>query len=278
MRTANLVVSGLGVAALVVAAFMAWRWRDREIRPAPFIATDRRAHFVDAVRSFGVVLTAGVVSGLLVLGFGGRLVMRVLAAASGDSAQGRVTEAGEAVGAITFDGTVGFLIFIGLGGGVLTSVAYLAVRRWLPDNAGQAGLIGAALMIGTLGVVDPLSPDNVDFAILSPRWFAVAILLATAVLFVTTFTGLAAYLEARSTAPGSVFRRWSSAAALPLGLIPPFVMVLALYVGGRTAMAGHASRWFTAQWSTRAGTVVLAVAVLLTMTTSLVAASSIVID
>lgn len=40
---------------------------------------------IDALRTLACVLTAGFVAGLLVVGFGGRLVMRVLAATSGVS-------------------------------------------------------------------------------------------------------------------------------------------------------------------------------------------------
>ena len=36
------------------------------------------------------------------------------------SAQGRLTEAGERVGEITTDGTIGFLVFVGLGGGLVS--------------------------------------------------------------------------------------------------------------------------------------------------------------
>jgi hypothetical protein len=41
----------------------------------------------DALRSVATVLAAGLASGLLVVGLGGRLVMRILAASSGDRAR-----------------------------------------------------------------------------------------------------------------------------------------------------------------------------------------------
>ena len=49
--------------------------------------------------------------------------MRLLAATSGRAAQGRLTEAGERVGEITTDGTIGFLLFVGVGGGLATALA-----------------------------------------------------------------------------------------------------------------------------------------------------------
>ena len=122
--------------------------------------------------------------------------MRLLAATSGRTAQGRLTEAGERVGEITTGGTIGFLLFVGVGGGVVTAIGYLLVRRWLPPTAGRAGMIAGLLLIGTLGVSDPFSPDNVDFAILRPRWLAILSRRPlTGLLFATTYTAVAARLD-----------------------------------------------------------------------------------
>ncbi len=174
MRTANLVVSGLAVAAVVVAAVVAWRGRRLERIPDTGPPATPGEAALTAVRTLGIGLSAGIAAGFLVVGLGGRLVMRVLAATSGDLAQGRTTEAEELVGEITVDGTIGFILFVGLGGGVAASLLYLLTRRVLPRAAGPAGLVLGVLLVGTLGVQDPLSPDNRDFAILEPLWLAVA--------------------------------------------------------------------------------------------------------
>ena len=236
MRTANLVVTALGLAATGAATWIAWQGRALPIHPVRRPAGGWRTEAFDATRTFAATVTAGAVAGLLVLGFGGRLVMRVLAATSGDGVQGRLTEAGERIGAITTDGTIGFLTFIGLGGGVLTAVVYLPFRRLLPDHAGRAGLIIAVLATGTLGVADPLSPDNVDFALLSPLPLAVLLLLLTALVFATTFTALAARFEQISASSISLPRRLATMAVLPLTLlIPPITVGFAAYVGIRSA-------------------------------------------
>ena len=52
-----------------------------------------------------LVVTTGLVTGILVAGAGGRLIMRLLAATSPD-ARGLVTEAGETVGQISVSGTL----------------------------------------------------------------------------------------------------------------------------------------------------------------------------
>ncbi len=236
MRTANLVITVLGLGATGVAAWIAWRWRDLATHPVRRPAVGWRGEVLDAARTFAAAITAGAAAGLLVLGFGGRLVMRVLAATSGDGVQGRLTDADERIGAITTDGTIGFLTFVGLGGGVITAFVYLPLRTLLPDHAGRAGLIAAVIATGTLGVADPLSPDNVDFALLSPLPLAVLLLILTALLFTTTFTALAAKFEQVSSSSAPLPRRLASMAMLPPALlVPPITGSFAIYVGIRSA-------------------------------------------
>lgn len=122
------------------------------------------------------LLAAGLVTGILVLGLGARLMMRVLAVTSPDSAQGRFTDAEFRVGEVTLAGTVSFVLFVGLIGGMLTVGAWVLLRRWLPNRSWTAGLIlagiGAGLLARPVGLIDP---DNRDFLILSPVWLAVLI-------------------------------------------------------------------------------------------------------
>src|SRR5207248_3256002 len=84
------------------------------------------------LRTGTVGMLGGMAAGALVGGFGGRLMMRVLAATSGDGAQGLLTEADERIGRITTDGTIGILIFVGVAGGVVGGLLYVVLRRWLP--------------------------------------------------------------------------------------------------------------------------------------------------
>ena len=237
MRAGNLVVTGLGVSAVAMAAYVSWRWRR-----LPLIATRRdrigwRAALSDATTTLGAVVCAGVISGLLVLGLGGRLVMRLLAATSGRSTQGRLTEAGERVGEITLDGTIGFLLFVGLGGGLLTAIVFLLIRRWLPPTAGTAGLVAGLLLTGTIGVSDPFAPDNVDFTILRPTWLAIVAVAGTGMLFATTYTAVAARLDHLVAARRR--RSWLPCASLALLLLPPLPLLVIGYVGGRVAAQGR---------------------------------------
>src|SRR5687768_11390884 len=94
------------IVAVVVGAAIALRWGHLDVVP-PW-NTDDDGGDVDAGERLrralwfgGVYVYAAIVSGLLVLGPGGRLVMRLLAVTAEEQAQGRRTEAEEIVGVIT---------------------------------------------------------------------------------------------------------------------------------------------------------------------------------
>ncbi len=116
-----------GLAGVLSAVFMAWRWRALPLvhgeHARGAVSASARgdasagAAAVDGLRVVAVSLWAGIVAGLLVPGLGGRLLMRITAATSPPEAQGRLTEAGEVVGEITLGGTVGFVLFVGWSAG-----------------------------------------------------------------------------------------------------------------------------------------------------------------
>ena len=216
---------------------MSWRWRHLPLVAGRDGSGGRRVALADATRSLGAVVSAGVLAGVLVLGLGGRLVMRLLAATSGAAVQGRLTEAGEQVGEITVGGTIGFLVFVGVLGGLVSALGYLVVRRWLPGTAGPAGLVAGVILVGTLGVLDPFSPDNVDFAILRPRWLAIVAVVATGLLFAVTLTATAARLD-RSTVQDR-WSRWLPCAGLVVLVPPPLALFGAIYIAGRVVAAGR---------------------------------------
>jgi hypothetical protein len=124
------------------------------------------------LRYGGASLAAGLVAGVLAAGAGGRIVMRLLAIASPD-ARGSLTEAGEFVGEITVDGTLGFILFAGLPAGVLAGVLYALLRPLVgPGRLGGLAL-GALLLVLAATRIDPLRSENIDFALLDAGWLAV---------------------------------------------------------------------------------------------------------
>jgi hypothetical protein len=161
--------------------------------------------------------------------------MRVLAATSGDAAQGLLTEADERVGRISLDGTLGLVVFVGLFGGIAGGLAYVALRRWLPGRTWQAGLVLGVLALG-LARFDALAPDNKDFDILRPTWLAVLLLVALFPAFGMTAAALIERID----------RSWTHR---PVGLIPlvliapsgPFALGAVVIAGA--AFAARRAGW-----------------------------------
>lgn len=234
MRLANIVIVAMGVPALAVSGWWSWRWRHLAVRPPALSEASFGDRTLEALRALGVAASAGAVSGLLVLGLGGRLVMRATAAFSGDDAQGRLTEADEIVGSITVGGTIGFIVFVGLAGGFLAAAGYAIFGWLLPHRAGWAGLAIAALLLGIVGVRDPIAPDNRDFAVLEPTWLVLVLVAGTGVLFATTFAAVAARLTQTAARPDR--RRWLPVVGLVPVAVPPLTFAFA-YAPLRAAVA-----------------------------------------
>ncbi len=270
MRTANIVVTLLGGAGVAIGAAIAWRWHR-----LPMVATDRPAietsgaAALDGLRTLAVAASSGAIAGLLVAGLGGRLVMRILGATSGRAAQGRVTDADEVVGRITADGTLGIIIFVGLAGGLVAGAGYVVLRRWLPTRAGFAGVVVGLVLLGTIGVGDAMSPENNDFVILGPTWLAITLIVAIALLFGVTFTSLAARLDAGMPTLGTRPRDIPSHAGLLTLMLPPVAAVSALYVAGRAALRGRLGPVLERPQVQRAGHAIVALAVVVTVFTSI---------
>lgn len=125
-----------------------------------------------------LVMLAGMGAGIMGSGPGGRLVMRLLAVTSSESAQGQLTEAGEVVGAVTLDGTFGLVIFGGVFSGVATAALWLLLRRWLPTGRAGALTFGLVLLALVSTRLEPLRPDNEDFELVGPAGVAVASFVA----------------------------------------------------------------------------------------------------
>jgi len=245
MRSGNLLLVVVCGAAVGVAAAMAWRWRDLPVlvTRVPEVGA-AGASSLDAIRTLACMLSAGFVSGLLVVGLGGRLVMRILAATSGDGVQGLVTEAGETVGAITLSGSISFLIFVGILVPLAAALLFVPLRWVLPNRAWIAGLAFGVILLGFFGVTDPLEPDSVDFIILGPPWLAVTLVSATALLFGMTLAALAARLNATLPSPPAPWsalswRHRAAYSSLICLLNPVLVLPAALYVAGRAVSHGR---------------------------------------
>lgn len=133
------------------------------------------------VRSIVVGGVAGLVSGVLVGGVGGRLVMRLSALLDPVARELRVlTENGNRVGEFTLDGTLGLVVFTGMFSGLAAGVIWVVVRPWIGGLQWTWAVSGlAAVALGGFFVIDA---DNADFRILTAPGANVAMFLVLAFL------------------------------------------------------------------------------------------------
>ena len=242
MRVEAIVIGVLGVLGLGAAVAAIAAWGGRPYARAKARAGEGEVERADDGRTIGddvrwwlqlvaVHLLAGLVGGVLVAGLGGRLAMRLIAATSGRPAQGKLTEADEVVGAITLDGTIGFLIFVGLAGGVVAALLYLVVRPVLPAGRASGLLFGAFLLVVAATRLDPLRADNPDFDIVGPDLVSIAIFGVLPVLLGMTVSALAARFSGAVPMLTRSPRTWPAY----IGLVPA---MLAGPVGAAIVLAG----------------------------------------
>jgi hypothetical protein len=216
-----------------------------------------RAAGARAVRPLAAATAAGVASGIVVGGVGGRLAMGLLAAQNPED-HGRLTDDGFVMGQFTLSGTInliGATYFLGL----FASLVYLALRGLLfgPLWFQVASMaVGAGVVVGALLV----SPDGVDFTLLDPPLLPILLFVAIPVLCVA----MLAWLAQRFLRPVS----WWATADLRLvvgltavlwivGLpLLPAVVVLAvmwaLWLRLRSTAVAAVVRSPTMQWAARA--------------------------
>ncbi len=216
---------------MVVGAIAAARWGHLAV-VAPWTAVpepappDVKTSAQRFLWHLNLVVVSGLASGVVAAGAGGRLVMRLLAVTAGDQAQGRVTEADEIVGRITVGGTIGFIIFVGLLGGLVIGGVYMLLRRWLPPARLGAMAFAAFLLLVFATRIEPLRADNPDFGLVGPAWLALVAFGSLALFHALVLAAVAGRL---SRSLPVVTGEWRTVAAyLPLLLLVatgPFLLV-----------------------------------------------------
>ena len=143
------------------------------------------------LRDISVGGIASLISGTLVLGLGGRLVM-FLSRLLHPEAIGRLTENGNEVGVFTVEGSVGLLLFGGVAGGLIAAPVWVVMRPWIPLRWAVVGL--GAVAIGGFQLV---SSDNRDFDILEGPALDIVLLLALVFVFGAVLSVLDRFLDKR---------------------------------------------------------------------------------
>jgi hypothetical protein len=217
-------------AAMIAATFLAIRLRRTRPTSSPLDGGEPFGErLAVTVSRAGGMLLGACLAGVLTIGAGSRLMMRVMAATSSDDVQGRLTEADEIIGEVSVGGSLFLILVVGIGAAVVGLAFFSMLRRWLPDRSLVAGLVGVAIGAGLLArPAGLLAADNRDFTIVAPVALAVALCLATFVLFGATFGVLVDHFATRWPRPG-----WSLkgiVSVLPFTLLLPapplFVAVL----------------------------------------------------
>ena len=240
---------GVLIAMLAVGLALTFRWGGEPYRsweptpsgqqdddePAPVGQVLRRY-----LRGVAIALAAGFWAGLLVTGPAMRLIMRLLAVTSGDDAQRRLTEADEVVGQIELGGTVGLLLFGGILPGILSGAIYILARRLLPDGRLGGVAFGALHLVLAATRIDPLRPDNPDFAFLGPGWLSVATFGAAAVVHGMAVAAIARRYSAALPPSWTALRRrpgaWLPLAPALLLLVPGAAALLPIAGGAVLAL------------------------------------------
>ncbi len=211
-----------------------------ETSPSPKVAVLRY------LRGVGVALVGGFWAGILVTGPAIRLIMRLLAATSGDGAQGAITEAEEVVGAISGGGTIGLLLFGGVLPGLLSGAIYVVVRRWLPSGRLGGVAFGALHLVVAATRIDPLRPENPDFDLVGPGWLAVTTFALACILHGMAVVAIANRYSTGFPPTTRTRAQWARSAAplvLPvLLLVPGASVLLVLLLGLAVSLVGSQVR------------------------------------
>jgi hypothetical protein len=204
-----------------------------------------------------LLLVAGLSVGIVAIGLGSRLAMFLLRLTSPDSVVGVESDDGFTIGQFTLGGTYN-LVTIGAVAGFIGAVAYVAVAPWLIGPVWlrrltvglAAGAVGGALLVHS---------DGIDFQVLEPLTFAVALFVGLPVLVGV----LLAIVADRVSVPGSWTTRdpWRwvvptvLVALVPLTLfvLAPLAVVVALLLVLRRLLLARLRRSQLATWAVRAG-------------------------
>ena len=174
------------------------------------------------LRHAAIVVVGFWITGALVGGIGSRLVMR-LAALAAPEVRGAVTENGNVVGDITIPGTIGLMLFAGVGSAIFGAGAYTVIGPWLPRSSLARGFVLGGFLLALLGgtVVDP---GNADFVILGDRLLNVAMFSALFIAFGLVASVAVAFLEGRvPPAPRLSPRMWALTVLCSLPIVPGII-------------------------------------------------------
>jgi hypothetical protein len=200
-------------------------------RPNPQVATDRASlgRLAEPLRDIARSGLAGLLTGILVAGIGGRIVMRAAALLVPEAA-GQFTENGNRIGAITAGGSFA-LVLVGVFFGLAGAVVWVVVSPWIPAGERTRAVLAMPIAVALTGM-SLVQADNPDFRVLRHDAATVALLLALVALAGLVIAGFDHWLDRRLPAAATSAPADAIYLALTLAggvLILP--VVLAGYLG-----------------------------------------------
>jgi len=197
---------------------------------------------------------AGIISGVLIGGLGGRIAMFLLRLTSDPSLHGLETDDGFVIG--SFTGSTIFLLALCTAGGVLGGLFYLLIRSWLPR---PYRVVVMAIFVGAAGGATVIKPDGIDFTLVEPHVLSIVLFIALPALYGYAVSVLTETFLARKEAHE---KSWSALAVVPLlGLAilgPIGVIVVALtFAGWMLNLRFPVTHLWRSRWVTMVGRFVL---------------------
>lgn len=178
---------------------------------------------VEVATRLWVLIVAGIPTGVVVAGLGGRLAMLLLRLTSSPAVDGVTSDDGFEIGRFTLAGTYN-LLMVGAAVGVIGAAAYRAVAPWLLGPGWFRRLTtaaGSGAVVGSMLVHD----DGVDFRVLTPTWLAVGLFVALPALFAVAIGAAVDRVADGVPRPGR--RHWLVAAVL-VAAFPFTILVIAV--------------------------------------------------
>lgn len=220
-----------------------------------------RAWVSQLLEVWRVVLVAGLLVGLVVIGIGSRVTMFLLRLTSSDNARGVVSDDGFVVGRFSLAGSYG-LVQLGAVVGVIGAAACVAVAPWLIGPRWFRWItvsVTAGLLVGSMVI----HAEGVDFVLLGPLWFSVSLFIG---LPVVAGTALAWAVDAVAAHRGWATQRpWAwllpLLLALTVPLVTPLILLVLAVVAALLPLGRLMVRWShnsdAACWVIRAGFMVI---------------------
>lgn len=159
-----------------------------------------RSVVYETAKAMRVLLVAGIPTGVVVAGLGNRFAMFALRITSSDRVNGVESDDGFTIGRVTLFGTYN-LLMLGAAVGIIGAAAYQWVRPWL---LGPTWFRYVTLGLGSGAVVGSMlvHADGIDFRVLGPIWFAIALFVALPALFAVCVAAAVERVEHRPVPSG----------------------------------------------------------------------------